>query len=295
MPAEYNCQLQFKMKTLLIIILTFVCFQVQSQNWIGNSNFLKLFEQSDIVVIGTISDIVKFPKDTTRLMPLKSLTLRNLTVLKGNFDKNLIYFEDFFNGCMYAPVLEEDFLNKETLIFAKICNDSIFQIESMNESPRDIWNSILNYNKISSSLTSIKMTDWFFECAKNDDMFYLLNELIRHKELPLFGKIDSINFTIEQRNWLYNKLLSFDRYDYHNNGITSILAKYNDETYRKILKGYLTRLRDEPNFYSDVDGLMLNMYEATGNIELKKIIEKFQKNWQEGIRKKLIGDFIVKI
>ena len=285
------------MKTLLTIALTYVYFQVQGQNWIGNTNFLNLYEQSDIVVIGTLSDITELPKDTESLssftMPLKSLTLRNVTVLKGDFNKQLVYFKDIFNGCGYAPILKENYLSKETLIFAKIRNDSIFQIGSMNESPRDIGNSILNYNKISSSLTSIKMTNWFFESAKNNDLFYLLNSLISFEKFPLFNKVDSINFSIEQRNLLYNKLLSFDEYNYDNEGIISILAKYKDETYKRILKGYLIKLKNES--YSDVDDLMLNIYKATGNNELKRIVDKFQKDWRENIRKKLIRDFIVKI
>lgn len=158
------------MKTVLTITLIFVYFQVKAQNWIGNTNFINLYEQSDIVVIGTVSDITGLPKDTASLssftMPLKSLTLSNVTVLKGEYGKQLIYFKDIFNGCGYAPLLKENYLSKETLIFAKIRNDSIFQIESMNESPRAIGNSILNYNKISSSLTSNKITNWFFEGAK---------------------------------------------------------------------------------------------------------------------------------
>ena len=137
------------------------------------------------------------------------------------------------------------------------------------------------------------MTNWFFESVKNNDLFYLLNSLISFEESPLFNKVDSINFSIEQRNWLYNKLLSFDEYNYDNEGIISILAKYKDETYKRILKGYLIKLKNES--YSDVDDLMLNIYKATGNNELKKIVEKFQKDWRENIRKKLIRDFIVKI
>jgi hypothetical protein len=285
------------MKTSLTITLTFIYFQVQAQNWIGNTNFLNLYEQSDIVVVGTVSDITELQKDTASLssftMPLKSLALTNVTVLKGYFDKQLVYFKDIFNGCGYAPILKENYLSKETLIFAKIRNDSIFQIESMNESPRDIGNSILNYTKISSSLTSIKMTNWFFESAKNNDLFYLLNSLISFEKSPLFNKVDSINFSIEQRNWLYTKLLSFDEYNYDNEGVISILAKYKDDTFKRILKGYLIKLKNEP--YSGVDDLMLNIYKATGNNELKKIVEKFQKDWRENIRKKLIQDFIAKI
>lgn len=289
--------LQFKMKTLLTITLTFVYFHIQAQNWIGNRNFLELYDQSDIVVIGTLSDITELPKDTSDLssftMPLKSMSLSNVTVLKGDIDKQLVYFKDIYNGCGYAPILVENYLSRETLIFARIRNDSIFQIGSMNESPRDIANSILNYNRINSPLTSVKMTTWFFESAKNSDLFKLLNYLISFKEPPVFNKADSINFTNAQRNWLYKKLLSFDGYNYDNEGIVSLLARYKDEEYKKILKAYLVKLKNEP--YSEVDDLMLNIYKATGNIELKKIIDKFQNEWRETVRKKLIQDFIARI
>jgi hypothetical protein len=286
------------MKTLAIAILTFVCLQVQAQNWIGDNNFLSLYKESDIVVIGTISVLTEFPKDKASLsdglMPMKSLAVHNATVLKGDFDKQLIYFEDVFNGCMYAPTLQENYLRQETLIFAKVRNDTIYQIGSMNESPRDIGSSILNYNKIGSSLTSIKITNWFFESAKNNDVFYLLSALINLEKSPLFDIVDSINFSIEQRNELYNKLLSWDENTYNCRGIVSILAKYKDETYKKILKGYLVKLKNRLLF-PEVDVFMLNIYKVTGNEKLQKIIKKFQKTWSENIRRKLILDFIAKI
>lgn len=285
------------MKTLLTITFTFIYFQSQAQNWIGNRNFLKLYEQSDIVVIGTISDITELPKDTTGLpgftMPLKSLSLNNVKVLKGDFSRQLVYFKDIYNGCGYAPIIRQNYLSKGTIIFAKILNDSIFQIGSMNESPGDIANSILNYNGISASLTSVKMTNWFFESAKNKDIFKLLNSLISFKESPVYNKVDSINFTIAQRKWFYKKLLSFGGYDYDNEGIVSILARYKDEEYKRILKGYLIKLKNEP--YSEVDDLMMSIYKATGNNELKKIIDKFENEWQEKMRKKLIQDFIARL
>ena len=285
------------MKTLLTITLTFIYFQVQSQNWIGNQNFIDLFEKSDVVLIGTIAEQTELSKDTSNKsgfrMPLKSFTINNTTVLKGTFDKKLIYYKDIFNGCGYAPILIENLSNRETLIFAIVRNDSIFQIESMNESPKDIANAILEYNKIGASANSKKLTNWFYESSKNNDIFNLLNHNIAFQQGQVYKKLDSINFSIEQRNWFYKKLLSFDNYDYDNEGIISILAKYKDEAYKKILKNYLIKLTNEP--YSNVDDLMLNIYVATGNYELKKIIQRFGKDWRENVRKKLIRDFIARI
>jgi hypothetical protein len=185
------------MKTLLTITLTFIYFQVQAQNWIGNQNFIDLFEKSDVVLIGTITEQTELSKDTSNksgfIMPLKSFTINNTTVLKGTFDKKPVYYKDIFNGCGYAPILIDNFSNRETLIFAIVRNDNIFQIESMNESPKDIANAILEYNKLGSSVSSKKMTNWF-----------------------------------------YKKLLSFDNYDYDNEGIISILAKYKDDVEKNL-------------------------------------------------------------
>jgi len=285
------------MRTLLTIISIFLIFHIQAQNWIGNQNFIELFKKSDIVLVGKITDLTKLAVDTSKYlrfrMPLQSLTVNNPKVFKGVFDKRTIYYRDIFNGCGYAPILFENILNKETLIFAELRNDSIFQIESMNESPMNIANSIIEYYNYGPSLTSKQLTDWFFESLKNDDLFQLLNHNISFKQSPIYNSLESINFSVEQRNWIYEKLLSFDKYSYDNEGIISILVKYKDDTYKKLLKNYLIKLANEP--YSNVDDLMLNIYLTSENNNLKKIIQKFKKDWRENTRKKLIQDFISRI
>lgn len=285
------------MKTLLTIATTFFFLQASAQNWIGNKNFLHLFEESDIVVVGTISEIRALQNDTFSLssvtMPLKSLTLTNVGVLKGRFENHHIYYRDIYNGCGYAPILKENVLNKETLIFAKIMGDSLFQIESFNESPRDIGNAILKYQKIGSSFSSAEFTNWFFETAKSGEILPLLNSMVSLKQSPLFDKVDSINFSIEQRNWFYNKLESFDDYNYDNAGVISMLSKYKDESFSRILKKYLVKLKNEP--YSDIDELMRIICKMNGDKGLMRILKQFQEDGRENVRKRLIRDFIVGI
>jgi hypothetical protein len=285
------------MKTLSIIILTFFYFQVQGQNWIGKQNFIDLYEKSDIVIIGKIITETELFKDSSKKlglgMPLKSLTLENSKIIKGVFKDKPIYYRDIFNGCGYAPTLTENVLNSETLLFANVRNDSIFQLESMNESPNEIAQAISQYYRLENNNNSKDFTNWFFESSKNNDILNLFNHILSFKEGQLFKKCDSLNFSLDQRNWFYNRLLQFENYDYDNEGIISILTKYKDETYKKLLKSYLVKLANEP--YSNVDDLMENIYVTTEKQELKRIIQKFKKDWRENVRKKLIREFIAKI
>jgi hypothetical protein len=273
-------------------------FHIQAQNWIGSQNFIDLYNQSDLVVFGTISNVYNYKQDTTKAisnlkMPLKSLVLFNSKTIKGNFNSEKIYYNDIFNGCGYAPILVENILAKETLIFANIKNDSIFQIGSMNESAAEIANAIKKFEQLNDNLKSNDYTHWFYESIQNEALFDLLNHNISFNENPLAAYLDSLKFSSTQRIWLYNKIVTFNEYNYDNEGIIKLLVKYNDNELREILKGFIVKLKDEP--YSDIDDLMTYTYQMTGHKELDKLIKKFNNDWREKQRKKVIEEFIRRI
>lgn len=285
------------MKNLIILFILFFTIQIQSQNWIGNENFVDLYEQSDVVLIGVISKIENLKQDTTKTspfrMPLKSMTLTSATKVKGNTDKTKIYYKDIFNGCGYAPVLYENVESEKTIIFGKIKNDSIFQIGSMNESPIQIAKALTEYDKIKSDINSANFTNWFCQTAKNKDLFELLNNNITFEQEPIYSKLNMLKFSSEQRNELYDVIDSFKRYDYDNEGIVSILVKYKDQRLKTILKEFIIGLRKEP--YSGIDDLMEYYYQITQNDKLHKLINEFDNDSRMKERIKVINEFINEI
>jgi hypothetical protein len=77
------------MKHILISVLTFLTIQIQAQNWTWSGTFLDLYTESDIVVVGVISNIEKYNEGDTSNeydpTPLKSLTLSNSESIKGSY------------------------------------------------------------------------------------------------------------------------------------------------------------------------------------------------------------------
>ena len=282
------------MKHIITSILTFLTIQIQAQNWIGSQNFVEMYNQSDVVVIGTVSTIENFKQDSTSIsrfkMPLKSLTLSSVQTIKGNFNSQHIYYNDIFNGCGYAPILIENLLDKQTLLFGQIRNDSIFQIGSFNESPSLIAKSLQDLERLKKNPNSNNLTEWFYENLQNNTLFQLLNHNISFKEKPLYNILDSVHFTSMQRNKLYDKIKSFEEYNFDNEGIVSLLTKYNDKKLKEILKNFIIKFKSEP--YSQVDELMTYIYQMTGDKRLGVLIKKFNNDWRENIRKKVISDFI---
>lgn len=283
------------MRASLITILTFLTFHIQAQNWIGSKNFIAIYQQSDLVVSGNITNINDYTRDTTSIlshfnMPLKSLTLSNTKAIKGNWNSEKLYYTDIFNGCGYAPILVENILDKETLIFAKIKNDSIFQIESMNEGVPEITTALKKFDKLIVKLNSENFTAWFYENLQNDALFALLNHNISFREKPLAIYIDSLKFSLTQRNWLYSKIKTYQEYSYENKGIIALLVKYKDNELKDILKTFIINLRNEP--YSDVDELMFYYYQMTGKKELHKLMKRYNNDWRAKQRKKIIEEFI---
>lgn len=280
--------------TLFILLMT---IQSQAQNWIGNENFVDLYERSDVVLIGVISKIENLKQDTTKTspfkMPLKSMTLTSMSKVKGNTDKTKIYYKDIFNGCGYAPVLYENVESEKTIIFGKIKNDSIFQIGSMNESPIQIAEALIEFDKIKTNINSENFTIWFCQTAKNKDLFELLNNNITFEQEPIYSKLNMLKLSTEQRFGLYDVIESFERYDYDNEGIVSILVKYKDQRLKTILKDFIIGLRKEP--YSGIDDLMEYYYEITENKELKALITEFDNDSRMKERINVINKFIDKI
>lgn len=285
------------MKNLITLFILFFTIQIQAQNWIGNENFVDLYEQSDVVLIGIITNIENLKQDITKTspfrMPLKSMTLTSAIKVKGSTDKTKIYYKDIFNGCGYAPVLYENLESQKTIIFGKIKNDSIFQIGSMNESPIEIAKALTQFDKIKSDINSKNFTNWFFQNAKNKDLFELLNNNITFEQEPIYSKLNLLKFSTEQRNELYDVIESFDRYDYDNEGIISILVKYKDQRLKSILKDFIIGLRKEP--YSGIDDLMEYYYDITENKELKTLITEFDNDSRMKQRISVINEFINKI
>ncbi len=285
------------MKNLIPLFILLTTVQIQAQNWIGNKNFIDLYERSDVVLIGIISNIEKLKKDTTKIsffnMPLKSMVLTSALKVKGKTEKSKIYYQDIFNGCGYAPVLYENKENKKTLIFGKIKNDSIFQIGSMNENPVKIAEVLMAFDKIKSSINSENFTNWFHKTAMNKDLFELLNHSITFEQKPIYNLLNHLNFSVKQRNELYNVIESFDGYGYDNEGIVSILVKYKDERLKDILREYLINLKKEP--YSGIDDLMEHYCTMTENKELEKLITEFNTDSRREKRLRVINEFINKI
>lgn len=285
------------MKNLITIIILSFTIQIQAQNWIGNENFVNLYEQSDVVLIGIITKIENLKQDITKIspfrMPLKSMTLSSAIKMKGNTDKTKIYYKDIFNGCGYAPVLYENVESEKTIVFGKIKNDSIFQIGSMNESSIQIAKALTEYDKIKSDINSGNFTNWFCQTAKNKDLFELLNKNITFEQEPIYSKLNILEFSTEQRNELYDIIDSFERYDYDNKGIVSILVKYKDQRLKTILKEFIIGLRKEP--YSGIDDLMEYYYQITENEKLQKLINEFDNDSRMKERIKVINEFINKI
>ncbi len=149
--------------------------------------------------------------------------------VKGNTDETKIHYKDVFNGCGYAPVLYENVEREKTIIFGKIKNDSIFQIGSMNESPIQIAKALTEFDKIKSDINSTNFRNWFSQTTKNNDLFELLNNNISFEQEPIYSKLNMLKLSTEQRNELYDVIDSFERYDYDNEGIISILIKYKDQ------------------------------------------------------------------
>lgn len=281
----------------LITLLTLLTFHVRAQNWIGSQNFIDLYNQSDVVAYGIITNIEHLRADSAQplpgyKMPLKCLQLAEPITIKGGLKSKNIYYKDIFNGCGYAPVLTENVLNRKTLIFARLKNDSLFQMESMNESVAEIAAAILKFEQIRGKLTSADITRWCFECLQNDALFDLLNHNINYNDQPLATCLDSITFSAAQRNWLYDKIKVNGEY-INNEGIIKILVKYKDKELKDILKQYIINLRNEP--YSEIDDLMTSLYQMNGNKELDKLIHQFNKDWREKKRKKIIEKFISRI
>jgi len=273
-------------------------FHIQAQNWIGSQNFIDLYIQSDLVVFGTISNIDNYKQDTTNTisnfkMPLKSLVLSNSKSIKGTFNSEKIYYNDIFYGCGYSPILVENILANETLIFAKIKNDSIFQIGSMNEGVAEIVNELKRFEQLSDKLNSKDFTQWFYESLQNEALFNLLNHNISSNANPLATYLDSLKFSSTQRIWLYNKIKTFNEYNYDNKGVIKLLVKYNDKALKEILKSFIIKLKNGP--YSDIDDLMIYTYQMTGDKELDKLIKKFNNDWREKQRKKVLEEFISRI
>ncbi|WP_298762010.1 hypothetical protein [uncultured Psychroserpens sp.] len=285
------------MKNLITLFILFFTIQIQAQNWIGNENFVDLYEQSDVVLIGVITKIENLKQDTTKTspfkMPLKNMTLASISKVKGNTDKTKIYYKDIFNGCGYAPVLYENVESEKTIIFGKIKNDSIFQIGSMNESPIQIAKALTEFDKIKSDINSANFTNWFCQTAKNKDLFELLNNNITFEQEPIYSKLNMLKFSTEQRNELYDVIDSFERYDYDNEGIVSILVKYKDQRLKTILKEFIIGLRKEP--YSGIDDLMEYYYQITENEKLQKLINEFDNDSRMKERIKVINEFINEI
>jgi hypothetical protein len=285
------------MKNLITLFILFFTIQIQAQNWIGNENFVDLYEQSDVVIIGVITNIENLKQDTTKTspfrMPLKIMTLTSAIKVKGNTDKTKIFYKDIFNGCGYAPVLYENVESQKTIIFGKIKNDSIFQIGSMNESPIEIAKALTEFDKIKSDINSKNFTNWFCQTAKNKDLFELLNKNITFEQEPIYSKLNLLKFSTEQRNELYDVIESFERYDYDNEGIISILVKYKDQRLKSILKDFIIGLRKEP--YSGIDDLMEYYYDITENKELKTLITEFDNDSRMKQRISVINEFINKI
>lgn len=286
-----------KIKDLTTLFILVFTIQSYTQNWIGNENFVDLYEQSDIVLVGVISEIENLKKDTTKVsplkMPLKCMTLTSAVKVKGNTNRTKIYYKDIFNGCGYAPVLYENIKSKKTIIFGKIKNDSIFQIGSMNESPVQIAEALIEFDKIKSDLNKANFTNWFCETSKNKDLFKLLNNNITFEQEPIYSKLNILKFSSEQRNGLYDVIESFERYDFDNEGIISILVKYKDNRLKKIIKEFIIGLRKEP--YSGIDDLMEFYYQITGNMELKSLITEFNNDSRMKERINVINEFINKI
>lgn len=272
-------------------------FQLQAQNWIGNKNFLDLYDRSDVIALGNISQIQEYKIDTsnatTFAMPLKSLTVKNYKSVKGNFNNEKIFYTDIFNGCGYAPILVENFLERETIFFLKFKNDTLFQIGSMNESPKEVANSLTDYNKIKSSGNTKEWTDWFFKSSQNNDLLYLLNDNTDFHETPLTQVLQFVQLDTNQRNWYYEKLKSMGEFNYDNEGIVTMLLKYKDKRLIDIMKSFMVKLKNEP--YSDIDKLMEGIVSITNKKELKNILSNFDKDWRETQRKKMIQQFISKI
>lgn len=285
------------MKNLITLFILFFTIQIQAQNWIGNENFVDLYEQSDVVLIGVITNIENLKLDTTKTspfrMPLKSMTLTSTIKVKGSTDKTKIYYKDIFNGCGYAPVLYENVESQKTIIFGKMKNDSIFQMGSMNESPIEIAKALTEFDKIKSDINSKKFTNWFCQTAKNKDLFELLNNNITFEQEPIYSKLNLLKFSTGQRNELYDVIESFERYDYDNEGIISILVKYKDQRLKSILKDFIIGLRKEP--YSGIDDLMEYYYDITANKELKTLITEFDNDSRMKQRISVINEFINKI
>lgn len=285
------------MNILMTFFILLFTIPIYAQNWIGNNNFLDLYEKSDVVIIGVISNIEKLKQDTTITssfkMPLKSMILTSSIRIKGKTDINKIYYKDIFYGCGYSPVLYENKKNVKSIIFGKIKNDSIFQIDSMNESPVQIAEALIEFEKIKLNLNSDNFTKWFCQTAKNKDLFKLLNHNITFEQEPIFSILNVLEFSIEQRNGLYNIIESFERYDFSQKGVVSILLKYKDQRLITILKEFIIGIRNEP--YSEINELMECCYAITGNIELKVLIDKFENDSGSKQRINVINEFIDKI
>ena len=284
-------------RQLLITILTLLTIHVRAQNWIGNQNFLERYNQSDVVVFGLIKNIDTLRTDSAQplpgfKMPLKCLQLAEPVTIKGGLISNKIYYTDIFNGCGYAPVLAENILNRKTLIFARIKNDSLFQMESMNESVAEIAEALLKFEQIRDKLSSAAFTQWCFESLQNDALFDLLNHNINYNEQPLATWQDSIRFSYTQRYWIYDHFKA-DKEFINYEGIIKLVVKYKDKELKDILKQYIVSLRNEP--YSEIDDLMSFFSQLSENKELDKLINQFNKDWREKKRIKIIEKFISRI
>ena len=284
-------------KQLLITLLTLLTIHVRAQNWIGNQNFLERYNQSDVVVFGLIKNIDTLRTDSAQplpgfKMPLKCLQLAEPVTIKGGLISKNIYYKDIFNGCGYAPVLTENVLNRKTLIFARIKNDSLFQMESMNESVAEIAEALLKFEQIRDKLSSAAFTQWCFESLQNDALFDLLNHNINYNEQPLATWQDSIRFSYTQRYWIYDHFKA-DKEFINYEGIIKLVVKYKDKELKDILKQYIVSLRNEP--YSEIDDLMTFFSQLSENKELDKLINQFNKDWREKKRIKIIEKFISRI
>lgn len=284
------------MKFLLIPCFLFLMIPIHAQNWIGNSNFIDMYEKSDVVIIGSVTNIQKYQRDTTKYSfrgPLKSMILTHTQYVKGNSDNSKIYYRDIFNGCGYAVYLVENEINDRTIIFGKIKNHSIFQIGSMNESPNKIAEVAKEFHRIKSNMTSQSLTQWFYEAAQNRDVLELLNDIISFEKEPLSEFVDQLNFSVQQRNTLYDAIEKYEEYDYDVEGTLSILVKYKDKRLQDIIKKFIRKHQED--FYSGVDDLMHYLAKMTQKKRLLELYAEFKADARTKQRRKAMSAYVLEM
>jgi hypothetical protein len=276
------------MTKIFFILFSILCLKANCQN------IIKIANDSQLVFLAKVDSITK--TENYNFAYLKNVNSNERKLLK--FKPQSDYF---------GYKTEEYQINKNDtiLVFAEIKNDTIVNKLAINKNQKELYNIILQFNKVKSEVNYKKRLDnlkkWIITATKHKDFKPYLTKIIRNdNERNYFFNLVNITesdlkFNKKEKKTLKHELINEKCLKFENFYIVYLMRYSYDQDFEGLIKPILY------NYCLPFGDGHLQMMETIlynkKSDELKGIYSKFQKTYYGNLNeaKKIYNEFINKI